>query len=189
MQLLYERSNHYRFRDFFELYYLKLKIKFLIKIIFFVFWIFIANNAFAIPKYDEFLDWDVFSDVVNGQKYCYMVAVPVKKTSVSNRDNVPYFMISTHKNVDEISVSCGHYFKKDYDVELFVGLKKFFLMTYGDLAWTKDNYADFDIIKEMLEVERVVAYCVSIRNIDSFQTYSLLGFREAYYRMRDECDV
>jgi hypothetical protein len=143
--------------------------------------------SFAEKKDDNFLDWKVFSNIVDSKKYCYMVSVPISKSASLNYDSVAYFLISNNNNIDEISISCGYDFKKNYDLTLFVGLKKFFLMTYENLAWTKDNYSDIEIIKEMMKAEKITAYCVSSKNKDSFQTYSLIGFLEAYYKMKDEC--
>jgi hypothetical protein len=117
-----------------------------------------------------------------------MVSIPVKKSKIYPKNTVAYFIISTNNNVDEISISCGHDFKKNYDLELFLGLKKFFLMTYKNLAWTKSNHTDINIIKEMLESEKITAYCISDKNRDVFHTYSLLGFRESYYKMRKDCE-
>lgn len=147
--------------------------------------------AFSLPSLakdsDDFLDWKVFSNITEEEKYCYMVSIPVEKSAIYKEDTVSYFLISSKNNIDEISISCGYEFKKNYDLEIFVGLKKFSLMTYKNLSWTKDSYSDVDIIKEMMEVEKVTTYCVSNKNKDSFQTYSLLGFKEAYYKMKDEC--
>ena len=154
---------------------------------FFAFLFIGSQKAFCAQQKDDFIDWKVFSNIVDGEKYCYMVSIPVKKSSIAKNDTVSYFIISNNENVDEISISCGHEFKKNYDLELFVGLQKFFLMTYDNLSWTKDNYSDIEIIKEMMAVEKVTVYCISDKNRDSFHTYSLLGFKEAYYKMKDQC--
>jgi hypothetical protein len=155
-----------------------------------VFFLLLSLNdvVLASEKKDNFLDWKVFSNVVNGNKYCYMVSIPVKKSSVRKSGTVSYFIISSHDDVDEITISCGYELKRGYDLELFVGLQKFFLMTYENLSWTKNSYSDIEIIKELMKVEKVTTYCVSKKNTDSFQTYSLLGFRESYYKMKDECE-
>jgi hypothetical protein len=88
---------------------------------------------------------------------------------------------------DEISVSSGFIYKQTADVELSFGSKKFYLFPYESLAWANDNNDDIDIIKEMQRNEEVTITGTMRDNKTASDTYSLIGFAQAYAKLKEIC--
>lgn len=152
------------------------------------------TNSFADPKQDsnifheQFFDWAVFSNQQGPKNICYITAIPVKKAGKSQNRGEPYFIITKTKGkLPEVSVSSGYYYKKDSEVELSFGLKKFYMLTYKSKAWTYSLDGDIDIIKAMRESDRMVVTATSTINRTSQDTYSLIGFNKAYKVLQEKC--
>lgn len=138
--------------------------------------------------YNSFVDWSIFSVDRGDKKICYIVSLPIKKDGNYDKRGEPYFVVTLNQEgEDEISTSSGYEYKKNSDVEISFGLKKFNIFTYGDLAWTYDRDEDLDIIKEMRINSDFSVSGININGSYSQDSYSLLGFVEAYNKMREIC--
>jgi hypothetical protein len=151
-----------------------------------------SGNLLAQELQGKFADWSVFTadfgQGKNGKKICYMMSLPVKKDGNYNRRGEPYFLVTNSvDNIDEITVASGYVYKEGSEVELSFGLKKFNGFTYKSLAWGSSKTDDIDIIKEMRRNLDVVVLGVNKRNQYSSDTYSLIGFNQAYGEMKEVC--
>jgi hypothetical protein len=55
------------------------------------------------------------------------------------------------------------------------------------VAWANDKNDDIDVIKEMQKVEEFVVSGVTREGKNSSDTYSLIGFPQAYAKMKEVC--
>ena len=136
----------------------------------------------------KFQDWNVFKTSRGGEVVCYTAATPIKHEGSYDKRGEPYFLVTNIINdADEVSLSSGFLFKKKSDVEVSFGSKKFYLFPYLSVAWADDKNDDIDIIKEMQRVEEFVVSGVNRDGKLASDTYSLIGFRQAYLKMKEVC--
>jgi hypothetical protein len=136
----------------------------------------------------KFQDWNVFKAERGDRTICYIASTPIKREGTYDKRGEPYFLLTNIPNdADEISVSSGFIYKKKSDVELSFGSKKFYLFPYVSVAWANDKNDDIDVIKEMQKVEEFVVSGVTREGKNSSDTYSLIGFPQAYAKMKEVC--
>lgn len=150
----------------------------------------------------RFTDWDFFktSFVVNtktreAKEVCYLVSVPIANSDNRSADpksayrkGVPYILITnSESSIDELSVSSGFIYTDNSDVELSFGQKKFYLFPYQEIAWSYDRVEDIEILKEMQIRAEMVVTAVDKNNQLFSDRYSLIGFAQAYRKMKNEC--
>ncbi|MES2678035.1 MAG: invasion associated locus B family protein [Pseudomonadota bacterium] len=149
----------------------------------------LSGNLSAQELQGKFADWSVFTADFNKKKICYMVSLPIKKDGNYYRRGEPYFLITNSSdNIDEITIASGYVYKEASEVELSFGLKKFNIFTYKSLAWANSKTDDIDIIKEMRRNLDIVVLGVNKKNQYSSDIYSLIGFNQAYGKMKEVCD-
>lgn len=158
----------------------------------FSFFVLFCSNVLAQEFQGKFADWSVFltnfGQGKNVKKICYMVSLPIKEEGNYDKRGVPYFMITnSDDNIDEITISSGYNYKAAFEVELSFGLKKFNIFTYNHRAWANTKTDDIDIIKEMRRNLDVVVLGVNRFNQYSEDTYSMIGFNQAYGKMKEVC--
>jgi hypothetical protein len=156
-----------------------------------LFLLFSSRILLAQELQGKFANWSVFaadSYKKKTPKICYMISLPIKKDGNYYRRGEPYFLITNSvDNIDEITISSGYVYKEGSEVELSFGLKKFNSFTYKSLAWANSKTDDIDIIKEMRRNLDVVVLGVNKKNQYSSDTYSLIGFDQAYGKMKEVC--
>ena len=136
----------------------------------------------------KFADWSVFKVNFGNKEICYMVSLPIKKDGNYYRRGEQYFLVvNSVDNIDEITISSGYVYKDGSEVELSFGLKKFNGFTYKSLAWANTKTDDIDIIKEMRRNLDVVVLGTNKNNKYSTDTYSLIGFNQAFGKMKEIC--
>ncbi|MFT6077568.1 MAG: hypothetical protein ACJA02_000630 [Myxococcota bacterium] len=147
-----------------------------------------SNALLAQELKGKFVDWSIFVDNFGGKKICYMSSIPIKKDGDYYRRGEPYFLVTnSNNNIDEITISSGYVYKEASEVELSFGLKKFSSFTYKNLSWANSKTDDIDIIKEMRINLDVVVRGVNQKNEYSSDTYSLIGFKQAFRKMKELC--
>ena len=145
-------------------------------------------NALGQEFQGKFANWVVFATDFGKKKICYMVSLPIKKVGNYYKRGEPYFIITNSvDNIDEVTISAGYLYKKGSEVELSFGLKKFSIFTYKNLAWAYNKTDDIDIIKEMRRNLDIVVLGVNKNNRYSQDSYSLVGFNQAFTKMKKEC--
>ena len=153
----------------------------------------LSSNLSAQELQGKFADWSVFTtNFTTGKsqkRICYMVSLPIKKDGNYYRRGEPYFLVTNSSdNIDEITIASGYVYKEASEVELSFGLKKFNAFTYKSLAWANSKSDDIDVIKEMRRNLDVVVLGVNKKSQYSSDTYSLIGFNQAYGKMKEICD-
>ena len=101
----------------------------------------------AAPKLlGTYKDWSALMLVQGGEKQCYMVSRPTKKSPKGVRRGEVYLMVThwpARKITNEVSVVTGYPYKKGSEVTAAVRKSKTFkLFTSEDRAWANDAGED-----------------------------------------------
>ena len=146
------------------------------------------DSANAADLQAKFQDWSVFKSNRGDKVVCYAVSLPIRKEDNFLHRGEPYLLVTNLANdSDEISVSSGFIYKQTSDFQMSFGSKKFYLFPYMAIAWASDNNDDLDIIKEMQKSEEVTIVGTGRDNKISNDTYSLIGFAQAYAKLKEIC--
>ncbi len=152
------------------------------------FLLFLCSNLQAQELKAKFQDWNVFKAERGDQIVCYVASTPIKREGNYDKRGEPYFLVTNIINdADEISASSGFLYKKRSDVEVSFGSKKYYLFPYLAVAWANDKNDDIDIIKEMQRAEEFVVTGTTREGKIANDTYSLIGFPQAYAKMKETC--
>jgi hypothetical protein len=136
----------------------------------------------------RFQDWSVFKTDRGDKIICYVASTPIKPGGNYDERGEPLFLVTNIENdADEISVSSGFTYSKKSDVEVSFGSKKFYLFAYQNMSWANDKNQDIDIIKEMQKHDDMVVSGMSSYGESATDSYSLIGFAEAYATMKRIC--
>ena len=133
-------------------------------------------------------DWNVFKDD-EGKGVCYMATTPIKEDGNWSKRGQPYVLLNFKPGqIDEVNVSSGYPYKKDVDVELKIGKKKYRLFTQGEHAWAKNSAGDREILAKMRSGSKMYVKGISRKGTYSIDTYSLNGVTAAYDRLKAICN-
>ena len=136
----------------------------------------------------NYYDWNVFKFDRGDKIICYLASTPIKQDGNYEKRGEPFFLVTNIENdADEISASAGFVFDKKSDVEISFGSKKFYLFPYKAKAWANNKNEDIDIIKEMQKSADMVLSSVTNNGKIAVDTYSLIGFPEAYKQLKQVC--
>lgn len=136
----------------------------------------------------NFFDWTLFKTNRGDRIVCYLVSTPIKEGGYNYRKGEPYFMVTNLQNdADEVTASSGFVYKPTSDVEISFGPKKYYLFPYYGVSWAFDINDDLDIIKDMQKNPEMIVTGTTIDNKITFDTYSLIGFSKAYFKLKEIC--
>ena len=136
----------------------------------------------------NFHDWNVFRTERGDKTVCYTASTPIKRDGNYDKRGEPFFLVTNIENdADEVSSSSGFIYNKNSNVEISFGSKKFYLFPYKSMAWANDKNDDIDIIKEMQKHDDMVITGVARDGKIATDTYSLIGFVQAYSKMKQTC--
>ncbi len=146
-----------------------------------------ASEPKLISKHN---DWSAFTFMENGQKVCFMASQPESaKGNYTKRGEI--FALITHRpgdnSFDVVSFVAGYTYKKNSDVNVTVGNKKFTLFTQADTAWTSDNATDKALTNAIKNGNSMVVKGSSTRGTLTTDTYSLSGSTAAYQAITNAC--
>jgi len=137
----------------------------------------------------KFHDWSVFKTNRGDKIICYAVSLPIKQEGNFLRRGEPYLLITSLVNdSDEVSASSGFIYQPTSDVEISFGSRKFYLFPYIATAWANNKNDDIDIIKEMQKSEEIIITGVTRDGKNASDTYSLIGFAQAYAKLKEVCE-
>lgn len=154
-------------------------------ILFFV----LISNLFAATPVSIHKNWTLFKSTVNGKEMCYIVSLPIKKEGNYKRRGEPYALVSKVKGNDyeEVSMSSGFIYDPDKDIEVLISRRKFPMFSNEEKAWTYDKNDDVEMVKYMKKGTTMNVIGYSKLGFMANDTYSLMGFTEAYDNMINLC--
>lgn len=154
-------------------------------ILFFV----LISNLFAATPVSIHKNWTLFKSTVNGKEMCYIVSLPIKKEGNYKRRGEPYALVSKVKGNDyeEVSMSSGFIYDPDKDIEVLISKRKFPMFSNEEKAWAYDKNDDVEMVKYMKKGTTMNVIGYSKLGFMANDTYSLMGFTEAYDNMINLC--
>jgi len=146
-------------------------------------------SASASTPISIYKDWTLFQTTENGKEICYIASLPIKKEGTYKKRGEPYAMVMREKGAqyDEVSISSGFIYDPDKDVEVSILKRKFPLFSNDEKAWTYDRNDDIEIIKQIKLGAKMYVLGYSKTGDRANDTYSLIGFNEAYNAMLSLC--
>ncbi len=148
----------------------------------------LVKDSYSKDLQEKFQDWSVFKTNRKDKTICYIASIPIKKEGNHSKRGEAYFIVNNIVNdADEITVSSGFFYQEESNVEISFGSKKFYLFPHLSLAWANDKNDDIEIIKQMQKSEEMIISGVAKNTKVAIDTYSLIGFIPAYYKMKEIC--
>lgn len=138
----------------------------------------------------SFRDWNVYS--ADGQKgrTCYIASVPTKMSGTYDTRGAAAVLVAKlpidPPNV-QVSVEPGYTFKKGSSVTIKIGGKTFELFTREEHAWARTPADDQAMIRAMKAGADMTVAGTSWKSTTSLDTYSLMGFTDAFNAMMASC--
>ncbi len=153
-----------------------------------------ATAPAAIAAEAKFLktyrDWNVYVYEDGKGRTCYVMSEPQKKDGNYTRRDPPVAIVAKFPIAEpniQVIIQAGYPYKKGSRVELDIDGRKFDLFTHGDSAYADDPEEDARIIEAMKRGRVMKARGTSRKGTWSRDTYSLLGFTDAYRAMLRAC--
>lgn len=148
--------------------------------------------AQALERIGDFKDWSAFTTGEGGGKVCFISSQPLRdEGNYTNRGSIYAFV--THRpgegRVGEINIKPGYTYKEQSFVTVSVDGTEFRLATQDGNAWPHDQQTDKDMIKAMIKGSTMIVRGTSSRGTLTTDTYSLLGFTNAYQAISSACGV
>lgn len=149
-------------------------------------------QAQALERLGEFKDWNAFTTGEGGSKVCFMSSQPLRdEGNYTNRGAIYTFI--THRpaegRVGEVNVKPGYTYKNDSFVDVSIDGQGFRLVTQEANAWPHDPETDKNMIQAMIRGSSMIVRGTSSRDTLTTDTYSLLGFTDAYRAISEACGV
>lgn len=139
---------------------------------------------------ESFKDWNVYVSDGDKGKTCYIASVPKKMTGTYSVRGAAAVLVAKlpmdPPNV-QVSVEPGYPYGKGSDVVIKVGSKSFNLFTQGEHAWARTPDDDDAMIEAMKAGVKMTVSGTSTKSTTSLDTYSLLGFTDAFNAMLSSC--
>ena len=156
-----------------------------------IFSLFFMNNVNAEIKIEKrFKMWESQYSGKGKDKICFAVSIPTKM-SPANLNRAESRIFVTFRPNDgvsnEISVTNGYPFKKKSNVNVNVGNAQFKFETKGNFAWMTSLDDELKMIRAMKKANKAQVIGVSSRGNKTRDTYSMMGFTDAYNTARKNC--
>ena len=165
----------------------------LIKNSFFIFFLLITFSSTTqanIKILDKFKNWESHFTQDGGNLVCFAVSMPVKKEPGNlNRAEARIFVtFRTKENIqDEVSVTSGYPYKKGEKVNVTINENNFGFESSDNFAWLTSKDQEIKIVNLMKNKNNAKVVGVSARGNKTTDSYSLLGFTDAYNSAKNKC--
>jgi Invasion associated locus B (IalB) protein len=141
-------------------------------------------------KLGTFKDWSAHLLREKRGKVCYLYAEPKSQKGKYKRRGATFVQLAhrpAEKIRNEFSITAGYSYKKNSQVTVAIGKRRYKLFTVGDGAWARDRKTDLALVKAMKGGAKMVVSGTSQRGTRTVDTYSLLGFTAAYRAIERAC--
>lgn len=147
-------------------------------------------NSEKVEQIGVFDEWSAFIFQDKKEKVCYVSSQPVKSVGEYNRRGNVFLMVS-HRPLesifDVVTLVAGYTYKPRSDVQIRIGQSKYDLFTNKDTAWTRNRRTDEEIVRGMDAGVRLTARGMSIEGVETYDTFSLKGFKNALEALNRLC--
>jgi invasion protein IalB len=136
-------------------------------------------------------DWHAFTYTENGNKVCYIATKPTREEGDYTSRGDVYLMV-THRPAessrDVVSIITGYTYQPQSSVRTTIGDNTFTMFTSQDTAWAYDK-DDRQLVAAMKAGVNMTVRGTSSRGTLTTDTYSLLGFTDAYQQIGSACGL
>ena len=162
------------------------------KFIFFIcFSLLFGGQSFAAIKVvGKFKNWESHFTQEGKELICFALSQPIKKEPQNlNRAEARIFVtFRTKGNVqDEASVTGGYPYKKDAKIDVSIEDVNFKFESSENFAWLATKDQEIKLINLMKKKNDAKVIGISARGNKTTDTYSLLGFTDAYNSAKNKC--
>jgi len=172
----------------------------------------LASQVVAGDRVGDYDSWSVFTTKLDSKQVnhsgdksggtpeqrhlvCYMLSTPKMSKGTYKSRGDPYIMVTYIKRYDsEVMFSSGYSYLKGSSVKARIKngqgkvIQSFEMFIDGKNAWAPDNESDIKLINAMKRGVKMSVLGKSIKNTQSIDEYSLMGFTAAYKKMISVCD-
>ena len=149
----------------------------------------ICSELFASSPISIHGDWTLSKVKVEKDDLCYIASLPTEKEGTYKKRGEPYITVVRKKGAtyDEISLSSGFIYDPEKDIEVSILKRKFPMFSNEEKAWTYDKNDDVEMVKLMKKAAKMYVVSYAKTGVKANDTYSLIGFNEAYSKMIELC--
>lgn len=145
----------------------------------------------AEPKLEgTFSDWAAYSRIEAGDKICYVLASPSKKTPSSVKHGDIYFMVSNWKSgqaTEQPSLLTGYPLKDSSPPVAIVGAARTRMFVSANEAFIESGRDEKSLIKNMRAGANMRVQAVSARGTSVSYEFSLKGVTAALKKAKSAC--
>jgi invasion protein IalB len=147
-------------------------------------------QAQEVKTIGQFRDWTAYTYQEGGSQVCYMASRPQKdEGNYTRRGEI--FAIVSHRPAENarniVSFVAGYPYNSGSEVSVTIdNSKQFTLFTHDETAWAYDG-DDAKLVGAMKAGGTMVVKGTSSRGTATTDTYSLMGFTNAYEKITEAC--
>ena len=150
-----------------------------------------SSNSFAnTPRSTgKYKNWESFTAETNEGKICFAQTLPTKRAPAAvKRDKSKLFVtFRPSENIkDEISITSGHAYKAS-TVTAKSGKRSYSFFSKENFAWILDDQEERKFIKLMKKATDVIVKARTVKNAETTDHYSMMGFTKAYSTAKKNC--
>ena len=153
--------------------------------------IFVCSYSVAQIKIEKkYKMWESQFVVEGKSKICFAVSMPTKMSpkNLNRAESRIFVTFGPGDGVsNEISITNGYPFSKKSNVNVNVGNAQFKFETKGKFAWMTGLDDELKMIRAMKKANKAQVIGKSSRGNKTKDTYSLMGFTDAYNSARKNC--
>lgn len=138
----------------------------------------------------KFKNWESHYTEDGKDLVCFALSRPIKMEPKNlNRAEARVFVTFRTKNniQDEVSITSGYPYKKDVKVNLNVANDSFSFVSSDNFAWLPNKDYEIKLVSLMKKKNDLKLVGTSARGNKTTDTYSLLGFTDAYNSAKNKC--
>ena len=161
------------------------------KIFILIFLLIRSSNSFAnTPRSTgKHKNWQSFTAETDGGKICFAQTVPTKRapTAVKRGKSKLFVTFRPSENIkDEISITSGHKYKTS-TVIAKSGKRTYSFFSKENFAWILDGQEEKKFIRLMKKATDVIVKARTVKNAETTDHYSMMGFTKAYSTAKKNC--
>lgn len=149
-----------------------------------------GQTSAAIQIKGKFKNWESHFTKQGDDLVCFAISMPIKMQPKNlNRAEARIFVaFRTKDNIrDEVSVTGGYPYKKNIPVDVSIRSNNFKFSSSEKFAWLPDKNDEIKIVRQMKKGNQAKVIGTSARGNKTTDTYSLLGFTDAYNSAKNQC--
>jgi len=160
-------------------------------ILYFLAILFVTGHASAEIKIEgKFKNWESHFTKQGSDLVCFAISMPIKMQpkNLNRAESRIFVTFRTKGNIrDEVSVTGGYPYKKNTPINVSIASSNFKFSSLEKFAWLPSKDDEIKIIRQMKKKNDAKVIGVSGRGNKTIDTYSLLGFTDAYNSAKNKC--